>query len=176
MIHSISFFFYHRVNKSSVKRDRHNTLKRIERDNEEVRSIRCYGYAIQGDWLSFDVVLRADLSWSSSWTLLTMSCLRLIILKGGGRPMWIWSATCVVFWIPHLNISLMAAQWCWSKAMIKYSLVWLRNSQTFLLGVNAKNVSHVDLKDTFITFVREGKQPCGRRAPLRSGVLPTAND
>ena len=42
--------------------------------------------------------------------------------------------------------------------------------------MNAKNVSRVDLKDTFITFVREVKQPCGRRAALRSGVLLTAND
>ena len=42
--------------------------------------------------------------------------------------------------------------------------------------MNAKNVSHVNLKDTFITFVREGRQPCGRRAALRSGVLLTAND
>ena len=47
--------------------------------------------------------------------------------------------------------------------------------QTFLQGMNAKNVSSADLKDTFITFVREGKQPCGRRAALRSGVLLTAN-
>ena len=43
----------------------HNTLQRIERDDEEVRLIRCYGYAIQGDWLNFDAVLKADLSWSS---------------------------------------------------------------------------------------------------------------
>ena len=42
--------------------------------------------------------------------------------------------------------------------------------------MNAKNVSRVDLKDTFTTFVREGKQPCGRRAALRSGVLLTVND
>ena len=69
----------------------------------------------------------------------------------------------------------------WSKAsilgdMIKYSRVWLRNLQTFLQGVNAKNVTRVDLKDTFITFAREGKQPCGRRAALISGVFLTAND
>ena len=42
--------------------------------------------------------------------------------------------------------------------------------------MNAKNVSRVDLKDMFITFVREGKQPCGRRAVLRSDALLTAND
>ena len=54
-----------RVNKSSVKRGRQNTFKRIERDDEEVHLIRCYGYAIQGDWLSFDAVLKADPSWSS---------------------------------------------------------------------------------------------------------------
>ena len=42
--------------------------------------------------------------------------------------------------------------------------------------MNAKNVSPVDMKDTFITFVSEGKQPCGRMAALRSDVLLTAND
>ena len=42
--------------------------------------------------------------------------------------------------------------------------------------MNAKNVSRVDLKYTFITFVRKGKQPCGRMAALRSVVLLTAND
>ena len=54
-----------RVNKSSVKREIHNILKRIERDDEQVRLIRCYGYAIQGDWLDFDAVLKTDLSLSS---------------------------------------------------------------------------------------------------------------
>ena len=44
---------------------------------------------------------------------------------------------------------------------------------TFLQVVN---ISLVDLKDMFITFVRKGKQPGGRRAALRSGVLLTAND
>ena len=42
--------------------------------------------------------------------------------------------------------------------------------------MNVKNVSRVALKDTFITFVREGKQPCGRKVALRSGVLLTTND
>ena len=51
--------------KSRVKMDRHNTLKRIEKDDEETRLTHCYGYAIQGDWLNFDAVLKADLSWNS---------------------------------------------------------------------------------------------------------------
>ena len=42
--------------------------------------------------------------------------------------------------------------------------------------MNAENVSPIHLKDMFITFVKEGKQPRGRRAALRSGVLLTAND
>ena len=60
-------FNHHRqvLGKSHVKMDRHNTLKRIEKDDEETRLTRCYGYAIQGDWLNFDAVLKADLSWNS---------------------------------------------------------------------------------------------------------------
>ena len=74
----------------------------------------------------------------------------------------------------------MAAQWHWGKAGIlgrhgKILTRLVEELQTFLQGVNAKNVSCVDRKDTFITFVREGKQPCRRRAALRSGVLLTAN-
>ena len=102
-----------RVNKSSVKMDRNNTLKRINRDDEEVRLICCYGYAIQGDWLSLDAVLEADLSRSSLiysipqellkflMILLPMSCLHLIILNGGGRLLWIWNATCMGFFLSH---------------------------------------------------------------------------
>ena len=60
-------FNHHRqvLGKSHVKMDRHNTLKRIEKDDEETRLTHCYGYAIQGDWLNFDAVLKADLSWNS---------------------------------------------------------------------------------------------------------------
>ena len=35
------------VNKPSVKMDHHNTVKRIERDDEEVCRICCYGYTVQ---------------------------------------------------------------------------------------------------------------------------------
>ena len=51
--------------KSLVKMDQHNTLKRIKKDDEETRLTHCYGYAIQGDWLNFDAVLKADLRWNS---------------------------------------------------------------------------------------------------------------
>lgn len=47
-----------------MKNDQHNTVKRIERDEEEMR-LNCYDYGIQGDWLSFDGVLKADRSWNS---------------------------------------------------------------------------------------------------------------
>ena len=44
--------------------DWHNTLKTIEKEDEETCLTHCYGYAIQGDWLNFDAVLKADLSWN----------------------------------------------------------------------------------------------------------------
>ena len=60
-------FNHHRqvLGKSHVKMDRHNTLKRIEKDDEETRLTHCHGYAIQGDWLNSDAVRKADLSWNS---------------------------------------------------------------------------------------------------------------
>ena len=51
--------------KSLVKMDQYNTLKRIKKDDEETRLTHCYGYAIQGDWLNFDAVLKADIRWNS---------------------------------------------------------------------------------------------------------------
>ena len=30
-----------------------------------MRLTKCYGYAVQGDWLNFDAVSKADLSWNS---------------------------------------------------------------------------------------------------------------
>ena len=71
-------------------------------------------------------------------------------------------------------MALKQGQCTWRHDKILTCLV--EELQPYLQGVNAKNVSHVDLKDMFITFVREGKQPYGRRAALRSGVLLTAND
>ena len=50
---------------SSVKMNRHNILKRVENDDEEVHLTQSYSYAVQGDWLNFDAVLKADLSWNS---------------------------------------------------------------------------------------------------------------
>ena len=60
-------FNHHRqvIGKSLVKMEWHNTLKRIEKDDEETRLTHCHGYAIQGDWLNSDAVLKADLSWNS---------------------------------------------------------------------------------------------------------------
>ena len=62
---NIAFNHQHQVpGKSHVKMDRQNTLKRIEKDDEETRLTPCYAYAVQGDWLNFDAVLKADLSWN----------------------------------------------------------------------------------------------------------------
>ena len=182
-----------RVNKSSVKRDRHNTLKRIERDEEEVRLIRCYGYAVQGDWLSFDAVLKADLSWSSLMYSIPQELLKFLInsthnvlptpdnLKRWGKAVVDMKCHLCGFLNPTLkhilngcSVALKQGRYTWRHDKILMRMV--EELQTFLQGVNAKKVSYVDLKDTFITFVREGKQSCGRRAARKSGVLLRAND
>ena len=64
---NIAFNHHHHLQdkKSSVKMNRHNMLKRVEKDDEEVHLTQCYSYAFQGDWLKFDAVLEADLSWNS---------------------------------------------------------------------------------------------------------------
>ena len=54
-----------RDKKSTEKMNRHNILQRVAKDDEEVRLTQCYGYAVQGDWLNFDAVLKADLSWNT---------------------------------------------------------------------------------------------------------------
>ena len=51
----------HLQDKSSLKTKRHNILKRVEKDDEEVRLTHCYSCAVQGEWLNFDAVLKADL-------------------------------------------------------------------------------------------------------------------
>ena len=59
--------------------DLQNILKKIERDDEEVHLIHCYSYAIQGDWLNFDGVLRAELSWSSLIYSITQELLKFLM-------------------------------------------------------------------------------------------------
>ena len=60
-------FNHHRqvLGKFHVEMGWHNTLKRIEKDDEETHLTHGYGYAIQGNWMNFDAVLKADLSWNS---------------------------------------------------------------------------------------------------------------
>ena len=64
------------------------------------------------------------------------------------------------------SVALKQGRYTWRHDKILTRLV--KELQTFLQGVSAKNVTRVDLKGTFITFVRGGKQPCGRRTALRS--------
>ena len=48
-----------------LKEQRHTILRRVEEDDEEQRLANCYSYGIQGDWLNFDRVVKADLSWNT---------------------------------------------------------------------------------------------------------------
>ena len=41
---------------------------------------------------------------------------------------------------------------------------------------NSGTVAYISIENTFIKFVREGKQPSKRRVPHKSGLLFTAND
>ena len=146
-----------------------------------------------GDWLNFDAVLKADLGWSSLIYSIPQELLKFLMnsthnvlptpgnVKRWGKTVLDMKCHLCGFLNPTLkhilygcSVALKQGRYTWRHDKIFTRLV--EEAQTFLQRVNAKNVSHVDLRDTFITFVREGKQPCGRRAALRSGVLLTAND
>ena len=59
------------------------------------------------------------------------------------------------------SAALKQGQYTWRHNKILTHLV--EELQTFLQRVNANNALRAELKDTFITFVREGKQPCGKK-------------
>ena len=181
------------VNKSSAKWERHNTLKRVERDDEEARLTRCYGYAIQGDWLNFDAVLKADLSWSSLIYSIPRELLKFLLnsthnvlptsdnLRRWGKTVVDLRCCLCGFSNPTLkhilngcSMALKQGRYTWRHDSILLHLSEVLHS--FLQTVNSCSVPVADIKDTFITFVREGEQPSKGRAAPTSGLLLTAND
>ena len=181
------------VDKSSTKLDRHNTLKRIERDDEEARLSHCYGYAVQGDWLNFDAVSKADLSWNSLIYSIPQELLKFLLnsthnvlptsdnLRRWGKTV-VDSRCCLCGYssptLKHIlngcSMALKQGRYTWRHDSILLHLSGELHS--FLQRVNSSTVLATDIKDTFIKFVREGEQPSKGRAVQKSGLLLTAND
>ena len=46
-------------------KEQHHTIPRRAEEDEEQRLANCYSYGIQGDWMNFDRVVKADLSWNT---------------------------------------------------------------------------------------------------------------
>ena len=188
---NIAFNYQRQVpGKSRVKMDRHNTLKRIEKDDEETRLTHFYGYAIQGDWLNFDAVLKAGLSWNSLIYSIPQDLLKLLLNSAhNGLPtsdnLRRWGKTVVDclcgFPNPTLkhilngcSMALKQGRYTWRHDSILQRLV--DDLKSFVGYANSGAVANISIENTFIKFVREGKQPSKRRVPHKSGLLFTAND
>ena len=180
-------------NTSKVKVDRHNTLKRIEKDDEEKRLSRCYSYALQGDWLSFDAVLKADLSWNSLIYTLPQELVKFLLnsthnvlptadnLKRWGKAIVDMKCALCGFNNPTLKhtlngcpMALKQGRYTWRHDSILLCLVG--ELQTFLRNNASCPVTTRGIRDTFIKFVKEGKQPGRRETVSKSGILFTATD
>ena len=191
---NIAFGQHHisQVNKSA-KMDRHNTLKRIERDDEEARLAQCYGYAVQGDWLNFDAVSKADLSWNSLIYSIPQELLKFLLnsthnvlptsdnLKRWGKTVVDMRCCLCGFSNPTLkhilngcSMALKQGRYTWRHDSILLHLIGELHS--FVQSINSCSVPITGIKDTFIKFVREGKQPRKGRARQNQGLLFTAND
>ena len=181
------------TNISSAKLDRHNILKRIERDDEEARLAHCYGYAMQGDWLNFDAVSRADLSWNSLIYSIPQELLKFLLnsthnvlptndnLRRWGKTVVDLRCCLCGFSNPTLkhilngcSMALKQGRYSWRHDSILRHLSG--ELLSFLGSINSCSVPTTDIKDTFIKFVREGEPPSRGRPGQNYGLLFTAND
>ena len=156
--------------------DRHNTLKRIEKDDEETRLTHCYGYAIQGYWLNFDAVLKADLSWNSLIYSIPQELLKFLLnsthnvlptsdnLRRWGKTVVDLKCCLCGFSNPTLkhilngcSTALKQGRFTWRHDSILQRLV--EDLKSFVGCANSGTVANISIENTFIKFVREGKQP-----------------
>ena len=186
-------YHYVPVNKPSIKNNRHNTLKRVEKDDEEIRLIQCYGYATQGDWLCFDAVSKADLSWNSLIYTLPQELLKFLLnsthnvlptpdnLKRWGKTVVDMKCVLCGFSNPNLkhilngsSMSLKQGRYTWRHDNILACMV--QELQSFLKCIASISAPAINIKSNFIKFVKEGKRPGSGKVTRRSGLLFSAND
>ena len=72
------------------------------------------------------------------------------------------------------SMALKQGRYTWRHDGILQRLV--EDLKSFVGCANSGTVANISIENTFIKFVREGKQPSKRRVPHKSGLLFTAND
>ena len=178
---------------SLVKQERHNILKRIEKEDEESHIAKCHGYAMQGDWLNFDAVLEADLSWKALIYTLPQELLKFLVnsthnvlptpdnLSRWGKTMVDIKCNLCGYSTPTLKhvlngcpMALNQGRYTWRHDNILQCIV--KEIQIFLNKVNSETPQNPDIKRTFVEFVKEGGKPKKSKTSFRTGLLFTAND
>ena len=164
-------FNHHRqvLGKSHVKMDGHNTLKRIEKMMGNLPN-HCYGYTIQGDWLNFDAVLKADLSWNSLIYSIPQELLKFLLnfthnvlptsdnLRRWGKTVVDLKCCLCGFSNPTLkhilngcSMALKQGRYTWRHDSILQHLV--ENLKSFVGCANSGTVANISIENTFIKFV-----------------------
>ena len=178
--------------KSGVKNDRQNTLKRIEIDDEESRMVKCYSYVMQGDWLNFDAVLKADLSWNSLIYTYPQELFKFLInstynvlptpdnLKRWGKTVvdikcsLCGSANATLKHILNgCPMALNQGRFTWRHDNILQCLA--KELLAKIEEINSSNTPSKDIRDSFIRFVKERKT-AKIKSSYKPGLLYTAND
>ena len=72
------------------------------------------------------------------------------------------------------SVALKQGRYTWRHDSILQHLV--EDLKSFVGCANSVTVANISIENTFIKFVREGKQPSKRRVPHKSGLLFTAKD
>ena len=179
--------------KSTVKSDRQNTLKRIERDDEEMRLAKCYSYVTQGDWLNFDAVLKADLRWNSLIYTIPQELLKFLLnsthnvlptpdnLRRWGKTVVDIKCNLCSYSNPTLkhilngcSMALKQGRYTWRHDNVLHCIA--KQLELFLDKVNSRTTPNSSIKDTFIKFVKEGEHPRRGKVTYKSGLLSAAND
>ena len=196
-IHLDTIAFCHQPSKMgakpTVKSKRQNILRRIERDDEEMRLAKCYSYVTQGDWLNFDAVLKADLSWNSLIYTIPQELLKFLLnsthnvlptpdnLRRWGKTVVDIKCNLCSYSNPTLkhilngcSMALKQGRYTWRHDNVLHCIA--KQLESFLDKVNSRATPNSSIKDTFINFVKEGERPKKGKVTYKSGLLSAAND
>ena len=160
------------------------------RRTEEVRLIQCYNYAVQGDWLNFDAVVKADLSWNSLIYSIPQELFKFLLnsthnvlptadnLRRWGKTAVDMKCNLCGSFNPTLKHilngcagALKQGRYTWRHDSILSCIA--QELASFLSTANSCIVPSTG--DNNIQFVKEGKKPVKKRTSYKSGMLFTSN-
>ena len=148
---------------------------------------------MQGDWLNFDAVLEADLSWNALIYALRHELFKFLInsthnvlptpdnLKRWGRAIVdikcsLCGSTGVT--LKHIlngcPMALNQGRFTWRHDNILECLV--KELQPKIDKVNSMHNPRKNIRDSFIKFVKEGNKGIKKKSSYKHGILYTAND